>query len=626
MPPRKSLQDLIRQRQRSTFVGREMQLELFRETVRNPRVELDGTRYFDHLIFNIWGQGGVGKSTLMGQFQQIAQSAGFVRVSMDEGIKALPEMLGRFAEQLAQQELPLPKFAERYKTYREKREEVETDPEAPQGFAAFLGRTVTRTGLRLAKKVPLGGDALAELVDDKALVDQGGEWAAYLSRKLKNKDEVILLRESERVLTQLFLKDLEAVAAKRDVLLCFDTYEETERFLDDWLRALLTKDQYGVVPTNVVLVVAGRTELERNDWAALGDVIVRLPLEPFTEEEAQGFLARKGIVDERVVEVILEISGRLPLLMATLAEESPGDVGSVGDASGTAVERFLKWVDDPVQRQLALDGALPRKIDRDIVAILVGEDLADESFGWLITRPFVKERSDGWVYHEVVRTQMLRYKRRVSQEQWKAQHKLLAENFQNRCESLDVSEGQLTQHEGWQEFRLGWLYHFMCSKGSQQPLIILQNFPVTLNWQNGFVERITNTVSDAEKSFFGKIKSKWVLQLSRGFKFYQEAKYSELIPLISNILDSMQLDENWRYHAIAFRGFLLRMTGKYEDSLRDLNQSISVSSNNKWSLSQRGKLFEQCAAIKMPLLTSNVPSKLIQRMHGRSPHAAKLTN
>ncbi|NJM58596.1 MAG: hypothetical protein HC857_15935, partial [Synechococcales cyanobacterium RU_4_20] len=90
---------------------------------------------------------------------------------------------------------------------------------------------------------------------------------------------------------QLFLKDLEAVAAKRDVLLCFDTYEEAERFLDDWLRALLTKELYGAVPTNVVLVVAGRAELERNDWAALGDLIVRLPLEPFTEEEAQGFLA-----------------------------------------------------------------------------------------------------------------------------------------------------------------------------------------------------------------------------------------------------------------------------------------------------------------------------------------------
>ena len=194
---RKSLQDRIRQRKQSNFVGRESQLELFRKTVQNPLVE-EGDRCFDQLIFNIWGQGGVGKSTLLSQFQQIAQGSGFAVVSMDEGIKALPEMLGRFAEQLARQGLVMRSFSERYKTYREKREELEADPEAPQGFAAFLGKTVTRTGLRLAKKVPLGGDALEELVDDQVLVEQGGEWASYLSRKLKNKDEVVLLREPER--------------------------------------------------------------------------------------------------------------------------------------------------------------------------------------------------------------------------------------------------------------------------------------------------------------------------------------------------------------------------------------------------------------------------------------------
>ena len=70
---RKSLQDRIRQRKQSNFVGRESQLGLFRKTVQNPQIE-EGDRCFDQLIFNIWGQGGVGKSTLLGQFQQIAES------------------------------------------------------------------------------------------------------------------------------------------------------------------------------------------------------------------------------------------------------------------------------------------------------------------------------------------------------------------------------------------------------------------------------------------------------------------------------------------------------------------------------------------------------------------------
>lgn len=254
---------------------------------------------------------------------------------------------------------------------------------------------------------------MADFVDEEAFASLAGDFATYVARKIGNKDEVRLVLEPVEVLTPLFLDGLRDLAGERPLALFFDTYEHTGPFLDSWLRDLL-EGRYGDEPANILLTIAGRDELDRNLWAPYEPLLARLPLEPFTEEEARTYLARKGVTDEWVVEVVLSLSGRLPLLLATLAAEGPDDPGKVGDPSGEAVERFLKWVEEPERRRAALDAALPRHLNRDVLTVLVGEEAAGALFDWLIRMPFVLRRGDGWVYHEGVRTQMLRYKRRES--------------------------------------------------------------------------------------------------------------------------------------------------------------------------------------------------------------------
>ena len=41
--------------------------------------------------------------------------------------------------------------------------------------------------------------------------------------------------------------------------------------------------------------------------------------------------------------------------LATLAEARPSDGADIGDPAGDAVERFLKWEDDPASRRIAID-------------------------------------------------------------------------------------------------------------------------------------------------------------------------------------------------------------------------------------------------------------------------------
>lgn len=55
------------------------------------------------------------------------------------------------------------------------------------------------------------------------------------------------------------------VARRKTLAMFFDTYEQTGVFLDGWLRSLLHCD-YGDVPENMSVTVAGRHQLDPNDW------------------------------------------------------------------------------------------------------------------------------------------------------------------------------------------------------------------------------------------------------------------------------------------------------------------------------------------------------------------------
>jgi AAA+ ATPase superfamily predicted ATPase len=116
------------------FVGREQELEFFQHHIKRipPR----------YLIFYITGQGGVGKSTLLNRYREISEGLGFLLSDCNEQQKDVPAVLGCFAQQLSDQGFLLKRFYDRYKTYRQKMDEIESDPKAPQGLAALLGRTL----------------------------------------------------------------------------------------------------------------------------------------------------------------------------------------------------------------------------------------------------------------------------------------------------------------------------------------------------------------------------------------------------------------------------------------------------------------------------------------------------
>ena len=248
-----------------------------------------------------------------------------------------------------------------------------------------------------------------ELIPQEALETQASEWTSYLARKLTNKDEVALVREPTPILTSLFFNDLNELARKQRILLCFENFEVTHQELQDWL---LRVPEYKP-SLNIRVAIAGRNQPEPW-WDTLRNVTMTIRLGVFTEREAEAFLDSSGITNIKRRMEILECSGRLPVIMSWLAAPEGGEPDT-SLPTRNIVERFLRWITEPDLRQVALLAAVPRIFNLDILTLLLDKQgLAtnvQSAFDWLLTMPFVRQGVDGWRYHDVVRDVMLQYQR-----------------------------------------------------------------------------------------------------------------------------------------------------------------------------------------------------------------------
>jgi tetratricopeptide (TPR) repeat protein len=518
---RPSLQDIIKRRQQSNFVGRQEHIASFQANL--ARSWDDEQRLF---IFYVWGQGGVGKTTLIRHLRQVAEQAGAVATFTDEAETDVPVAMARFAAQLKAQGYECKKYDERYKVYRQKREELEIDPDAPQGFTTFAARTLTKATTYVTRQFVPGSGLVLDLIDEDALTAQVSDWADYVRRRLTNKDEVRLVLEPVEILTPLFLEEIEAVTAETTVVLFFDTYELTSTFLDNWIRAVLG-GRYGDIPADIILVIAGRDEVD--------------------------------------------------------------------DPSTTAIARFLKWVSDPKRREIALNAALPRELNRDVLALLTdGQDEIGSLFDWLKGMPFVQERADSWVYHEVVRTQMLRHKRRESPKSWAALHEKLASHYEHLRDSPALDEKQRWHNVTWQRLTLNVVYHRRCQslQGSLSATLngflqaLQADYTYALHWAD-VIQQAENETEPIESGEF------WGQKLVAAMRAFDAGEYKKVISTFKLLLRRSDLAEAERAIAMTWLGRTYRRLQQFDMSLDMLNQAVEQDPKNYWTYYQRGWTFER---------------------------------
>ncbi|WP_190034207.1 tetratricopeptide repeat protein [Streptomyces fructofermentans] len=572
--PLPSMADLIRRRTRAGFVGRGAERAAFRHNLGlSPRDERH------RFLFHVHGNAGVGKTFLVRELEQVAQECGAHTVYVDEAAGSVPEAMAVISAHLGRQGHRFRDLDRMLVTHRERRHEAEAasvaTQEPDQDGPSTASVLAARAGLAGIGLLP-GAGALTQIVDPERLAEGADRVRAGLSARLRSQDDVQLVLSPESVLTPVLLRELaEAAATVPWIVLFLDTYERTGAFLDAWLRQVTTGDRYGgALPGNVVVVTAGQHPADPGRWGGLADFVVDMPLGPFTETEARGLLADRGVVAEPVVDEVLRLSGGLPVLVSTLAESRPADPADVGDPSSTAVERFLKWEPDPVRRATALACALPRRLDADVFRAVVdcGEEEAAGLFAWLRGLPFVSDRGDRVQYHDVVRAPMLRLQRHHSPRGWARRHSRLAAEFGRWREEAEAAAGAdgTWADEAWRALRLAESYHLLCAAPRSALPVVLRDLVDACGRGDMPALRWAQVLADAGQDTDAPAVADW------GRELLAALADGGVVEVLGRLLSRAELDASGRAAARTVRGDALRDGGAYERALAELDQAVAL--------------------------------------------------
>ncbi|MFD6276551.1 tetratricopeptide repeat protein [Streptomyces sp. NPDC060209] len=454
-------------------MGRRGELAAFRETFARDPEEADFP-----FLFHVRGNGGVGKSTLVRQWEAAArEQTSVVTAYVDDEVHDVLEAMEAVSARLGRQGHPLKRFDKQLTTYRQRRHQAESAAPVPQPAPGEPGvvaagpspssMVVAQAGLAgLGALVP-GAGIFTGAVDPQQVALGADRVRAMLNTRLRSHDDVQLVMNPLVGLAPVFLDDLAEVAERCErVVLFFDVYERTGPVLDSWLRSIAFGEEYGSLPVNVQIVLAGQLRLDTRVWGDWLSQVTEVCLEVFSEEEARTLLSTHGVTDEPSVELVLRLSGRLPLLVDMLARSDPGGGAGLADPSETAVERFLKWEPDQVRREAALACALPLQIDEDIYRAVVPESAA-ESYSWLRGLAFVSPQGGRCRYHDVVRAAMLRLQRTRSPARWQQAHTRLADLCRQWRLAVEADIGTDPEDHWrdatWREHRLNETYHRLCA-------------------------------------------------------------------------------------------------------------------------------------------------------------------
>ncbi len=349
------------QQSRAFFTGREEEKRLFRDALQTLKRtdEAIGTR-----VFNIYGQGGMGKTTLLFEYRHICEEEQISYIYIDakresgESIVDLFDLMRSIRSHVSQLGLrkfphihPFSEFDKAYKRYRglqekvRQKEEKETSPQSSRGLAKIVAGVVQES----SKLLP-GGQIISGIAGNERMQEGIGELAGSTASTLKewylnafgNADDAEFFQRPEPRLTEKLSDALEKIFGNEVFVLLLDTYEELNNF-DPMIREQFLAN----LNIRLVAVLSGRYSLDDRCEVAWRDSIHFIEMKPFNQSEVVDFLKRQSWDNRELSIRIYEFTQGLPLAVG-LAFET---LKLIGDVS-LAIKAFeVDSADLPVSLQ-----------------------------------------------------------------------------------------------------------------------------------------------------------------------------------------------------------------------------------------------------------------------------------
>ena len=446
-------------------------------------------------VFQVWGIGGVGKSTLTRKVQEIyADTAHLAAVAfgLTEGIdEPIPLMAKLYGQICPQDDWSGDPFWTLYSQYFDTIHQLQTQAATGRGGVGAEQVGQVKTLLQLA--VDVGGEFFLSESAKKAtqtVVDRGmaaavaglslkDELQGLLQQHKATKRNTVLQRlmlEPLPQLTQAWVAGLAQHGRQQPVLLVLDTYEKVPGAIDTWLwRTVLGNTD--LAGQRVRLVVAGRhCVLKTEGWRKLHQdrhAVYERTIERFDQPQTQQYLAEIGLTDGEQVERIFAVTRGLPYYLNWIREQRERGRELDFAQGNQEIVRLLLQGLNATQTQVVQLAACCRWFDGRVIRHLTeqrGLDFAtavDEErncFGWLTQLSFAEPVGQRWRLDDVARDVFRQSLERADRE---AIHGSLAAYCLAQSDQEVPPEGTYTdkyENPDWRGWRAEYLYHLLFTK------------------------------------------------------------------------------------------------------------------------------------------------------------------
>ncbi len=452
-------------------------LTCFAEGIEKPQA--------NPLLFNVWGIGGVGKTTLLNKLVELHPNISFTRVyfgsTPDIGtpLKLMAKLYDNLPATYDWGE-EYETFPDLYQKYEQTLQQLEKpdkkDSEAQAKERKDAIKKLVGGGAKTLSQVT----ALKPVAGAVSLIAEGGvdlvDWLRKQRVTKKDKELQQLMLKPIPKLTKAFVAGIIAKSQQQPVVLLLDTYEKTNSDIDNWLWQYLIANS-DLKSHRVRIVVAGRKNLlKQESWRKLQqdfNSVYSLEIERFTLEQTQNYFADLDIAN---LEQIYQVTKGLPYYLNWIRKQKlSGKKLDFSQGNQEIVNLLLQGLNKTQKKVIQL-AACCRWFNQSLIKYLVtSQELNFDNevnpelncFEWLAKLDFVEYANYTHRLDDVARDVFRLSLWQEDQDQFRQVNDLLAKYYDNKATSEvapDSSPPKMYENREWREYIAESLYHALFAR------------------------------------------------------------------------------------------------------------------------------------------------------------------
>lgn len=562
----------------SFFVGRDKELEYLRKLLYQKA---------ECTIFYIHGEGGIGKSTLLQEFEQICKEERVPVALIDERVeKGTYPILEAIHNQFNDTRIKTKEYDKGFEKYLKLLAKLRTNKNIPKSVLKFIGSGFISIGkIAISETISPGssipnlatlGKGVANGVGEEGIISKGIEFITDKIFNFLSPEDIRFLLNPSEELTERLAEDISRYAKRKPLVIMFDAYE-TIGALEDWMCEFV-KSLKGAT---IVVIAGRRKELDNigNDkWRRIGYSSTELDM--FNKTDGREYLIKKrGITDNGLVNDIMNFAERLPLAFSVAADavERFGLTSfSNMPIKGEVIERIISQIikeAKPDRWKIIRECAIVRWFNEDILSEVFGVEGASEIYDELKSDTFVRRHVGGLSLHDRIRNYLSEIFKHRSPAKYREINKKAADFYMKETQKAE-------SYETRKRLIIEWLYHLLHANKTEGVKLFL-NLTVEANklYQRIFIWQLAGEI---KVCLFDDISDELKFEVKNrlGVVAHQQGEIDEAISYFKvswEILQKIEKRNEFREAGILrLLGEAYHSKGRYDQAIEYLSNSYKI--------------------------------------------------